>query len=176
MSLQTARYKILLDAWIRRYQENSKNQRFLLVQFTYWKVFAFPNLKMRVSLEKSYQKTLYHSHFKYLLIALFSSVWYVNTFFMQKTYFIEQKIFYYICIFYIFIYNIYTYIYIYIYIYIHKFTSNCHSKTTPSLERWQLGPRNVFSNLCWQANLQLWHRMLKPPSFPINTRIKGIEP
>ena len=119
MSLQTARYKILLDAWIRRYQENSKNQRFLLVQFTYWKVFAFPNLKMRVSLEKSYQKTLYHSHFKYLLIALFSSVWYVNTFLMQKTYFIEQKIFYYICIFYIFIYNIYTYIYIYIYMYIY---------------------------------------------------------
>ena len=60
--------------------------------------------------------------------------------------------------------------------YIYKFTSKCHSQTTPSSERRWPGPRNVFSTLCWQANPQLGHRVLKPPSLPINTRVKGIEP
>ena len=66
--------------------------------------------------------------------------------------------------------------YIYIYIYICKFTSKCHSQTTPSLEWRSPGPENVFSTLCWQANPQLWERMFKPPSLPINPKVKRIEP
>ena len=47
---------------------------------------------------------------------------------------------------YIYIYiHTYIYIYIYTYIYIYKFTSGCHSQTTPSSERRQPGPGNVFS-------------------------------
>ena len=30
--------------------------------------------------------------------------------------------------------------------------------------------------LARQANQQLWHRVLKPPSLPINSKAKGIEP
>ena len=72
------------------------------------------------------------------------------------------------------LFNLY-FIYIYIYIY-YKFTSECHSQTTPSSEQRQLGPGNVFSSLCWQANPQLWHRVHKPPSLSINSEVKGIQP
>ena len=48
--------------------------------------------------------------------------------------------------------------YIYIYIYNIIFTSKCHRKTTPSPKR---------SN---------YDKVLKPPSLPINTKVKDIEP
>ena len=35
--------------------------------------------------------------------------------------------------------------------------------------------RERFSTLCLQANPQLWHRVLKPPSLTINPQAKGIE-
>ena len=68
----------------------------------------------------------------------------------------------YICI-YIYIY-IYIYISVYVYIYTYKFTSKCHNQTTPSSERREPGPLNVFNNICWQAIPQLRYRVLKPPS------------
>ena len=38
------------------------------------------------------------------------------------------------------------------------------------------GPGNIFSTLCWRANPQLWHRVIKPPSRPINSKAKVIDP
>ena len=62
----------------------------------------------------------------------------------------------------------------YIYIYIYKFTSECHSQTTPSSEWRQPGPGNVFITLCWQANPQLWHRVLKHHPSLSTLRPKGL--
>ena len=39
------------------------------------------------------------------------------------------------------------YIYINLYIYTYKFTSKCHSQTSPFLEKRQSVPGNVFSTL-----------------------------
>ena len=50
---------------------------------------------------------------------------------------------------------------------IYKFTNECHSQTTPSSDRRELGPAKFFSNLCWQVNLQLWHRVIKPLSLSL---------
>ena len=60
--------------------------------------------------------------------------------------------------------------------YIQNITSKCHSQTNLSLQwRWP-GPEKVFSTLYWQANLQLWRRVHKIPSIPINSHAKEIEP
>ena len=67
-------------------------------------------------------------------------------------------------ILYIYIYIYIFCIYIYIYIYIYK-TSD---------QGWPR-PGNVFCTLGWRENPQLWHRVLKPPSLPINSKVKGIE-
>ena len=40
------------------------------------------------------------------------------------------------------------------------YTNKCNSQTTSSTERRQSGSGNVFSSFCWQANPQLWHRVL----------------
>ena len=50
----------------------------------------------------------------------------------------------------------------------YKFTSRCHSQTTPLSECRHPDLGNVFISLCWQANLQLCHRVLKPQSLLIN--------
>ena len=34
----------------------------------------------------------------------------------------------------------------------------------------------IFSTLGWSPKPQLWQRVVKPPPFPINPKIKGIEP
>ena len=60
-------------------------------------------------------------------------------------------------------------------IHIYKFTGGCHIQTTPSSEQRQPWPRNVFSTLFWQANPQLGHRVIKPPSLPINHKAEEIE-
>ena len=57
-----------------------------------------------------------------------------------------------------------------------KFTSNCHIQTTLSLTWRKSGPENVFSTACWRPKLQLWHRVFKPQSVFINTKVKGIKP
>ena len=44
-----------------------------------------------VSFEKGYEKALVRSHFKYLLTSLFCFVGYIDTLFMHKAYFIEQR-------------------------------------------------------------------------------------
>ena len=61
-------------------------------------------------------------------------------------------------------------------IYRYKFSSKCHSRTTPSSERRQPGSGNVFSTLCWQENPKLWHKVLKPASLRMSTMFNGIEP
>ena len=33
----------------------------------------------------------------------------------------------------------------------------------------------LSGTLCWQENPQLWNKVLKPPSLPINPKAKGIE-
>ena len=38
-----------------------------------------------------------------------------------------------------------------------------------------IGSENVFITLCWQVNLQLWQRVLKPSSLAISTKVKGVE-
>ena len=58
---------------------------------------------------------------------------------------------------------------------IYKFNSEWHGQTTPSWEQNEAGPGCIFSNFCWQANPQLWHRVFKLPSLPINPKIEGIE-
>ena len=57
-----------------------------------------------------------------------------------------------------------------------KFTSNCHIQTTLSSTWRKSGPENVFSTACWRPKLQLWHRVFKPQSVFINTKVKGIKP
>ena len=54
-----------------------------------------------------------------------------------------------------------------------KLTSKWHSQTTSSSEPRQPGAGNVFTTLCWQPNAQLWHRVLKPPSVPINPKLRS---
>ena len=77
--------------------------------------------------------------------------------------------------------SIYIYKYVYIYIYIY---TNLPMDTIVRLPHPRSGDRqeiidrsgNVFSTLWWHANPQLWPRVLKPPSVPINPKAKGIEP
>ena len=54
---------------------------------------------------------------------------------------------------------------------IYKLTRKRNSQTTPSLGH---RPGNIFSTLCWQANPQLWHRVLKSQSLPIYMYINYI--
>ena len=46
-------------------------------------------------------------------------------------------------------------------IYICKLTNKCYSQTNSFFERRYSGPGNVSSTLCWQANRQLWQKVLK---------------
>ena len=71
--------------------------------------------------------------------------------------------------------HIYIYIYTHtnlpdIYIYTHKFTSQCHSQTTPSSEWRFLAPSADKQTHNYNT------RVLKPTSLPINAKVKGIEP
>ena len=56
---------------------------------------------------------------------------------------------------------------------IYKLTSQWHGETTLSLKWRKPASGSVFSTLCWRGNTQLWHRVLKLPSLPINPKLRS---
>ena len=77
--------------------------------------------------------------------------------------------FLYIQIIYIYIsINIYKYIYICMYLPVDVIVTLPYP--------WCGDSQGQETFLARQANQQLWHRVLKPPSLPINSKAKGIEP
>ena len=59
---------------------------------------------------------------------------------------------------------------------IYKFTSNLHSKTTPSSEPREAGPGNLLTPSADKETRNYDTRVLKPLSLAIKPKVKGIEP
>ena len=58
---------------------------------------------------------------------------------------------------------------------IYKFTNKCHSQTTPCQRRDSHGQETYLAPSADKQTCNSVKRVLKPPFFPINTNVKGIE-